>query len=127
MTVHVDQLPVDAGAERAVTDTLDHALDLWHRGLSVIPVPRPRPGVPPGQPGDGKVPAISWREYQARRPTESEIRAWFRTPQNIAAVTGHVSDVVVIDADSPEAVRWVTSHLPHTPWQTKTARGYHCW
>ena len=36
---------------------LDHALDLCRRGLSVIPVPRPCPGVP-----------AAWRE--------SDIEAW---------------------------------------------------
>lgn len=107
--------------------SLDDALDLWRRGLSVIPVPAPRPGVPPGQAGDGKVPAIAWREFQERLPTEDEIRSWFRSEQNIAVVTGTISSVVVIDADSPEATRWIVQHLPRTPWQTKTARGFHLW
>jgi Bifunctional DNA primase/polymerase, N-terminal len=108
--------------------SLDHALDLWHRGLSVIPVPRPRPGVPPGEPGDGKVPALAWREYQRRVPTEAEIAEWFSgAPMNLAVVTGAVSDVVVVDADSPEAVRWLVRRLPYTPWQTQTARGFHVW
>ncbi len=106
---------------------LDHALALWRRGLSVIPVPLPRPGVPPGAPGDGKVPTIAWRQYQARLPTEDEIRAWFTTAQNLAVVTGTISGVVVVDADGPEALRWCTKRLRYTPWQTKTARGFHLW
>lgn len=105
--------------------TLDQALELWRRGLSVIPVPAPRPGVPPGQVGDGKVPAIAWREYQERLPTEDEIREGFRVEQNLAVITGRVSGIVVIDADSPEAVRYVVGHLPRTPWQVRTARGWH--
>ena len=68
---------------------------------------------------------MAWREFQGRRPTESEIRSWFRTPQNIAIVTGRISGVVAVDADSSEAVRWVTKHLHYTPWQTKSARGFH--
>jgi len=106
---------------------LDQALALSRRGLSVIPVPRPRPGAPAGSPGDGKVPAIAWREYQTRLPTEAEIRAWFAEPVNIAVVTGVVSDVVVIDADAPDSVRWAVRNLPYTPWQTETARGFHLW
>jgi hypothetical protein len=106
---------------------LDQALRLLQRGLSVIPVPRPRPGIPAGRPGDGKVPAIAWREYQKRLPTEDEIRGWFTTDMNIAVITGMVSNVVVIDGDSPESVRWLTKHLPYTPWQTQTARGFHLW
>jgi len=100
---------------------LQIALDLWHRGLSVIPVPRPY-----GR-HDGKRPIIAWREFQEQQATESEVRAWFATAQNIAVVTGRVSGVVVIDADTPEALRWATKHLPYTPWQTRTARGYHLW
>lgn len=95
--------------------------------FSVIPVPRPRPGVPPGKPGDGKVPAIAWREYQTRLPTERELCEWFgATPMNIAVVTGAISGVVVIDADDREALRWAVEHLPYTPWQTQTSsRGFH--
>lgn len=96
--------------------------------LSVIPVPRPRPGVPPGQPGDGKVPAIAWRAYQKRRPTASELDDWFgAAPMNLAVITGRVSGVVVVDADEPEAVRWLVRRLPWTPWQTQTPRGFHLW
>jgi hypothetical protein len=80
-----------------------------------------------GHPGDGKVPAIAWTEFQTRRPTDAELCAWFATEQNLAVVTGAVSGVVVVDADSPEALRYCTRHLPYTPWQTRTAKGYHLW
>ena len=104
----------------------EQAFKLWRLGLSVIPIPRPRLGVPIGQPGDGKVPAIPWREYQTRLATEDEIREWFsREPMNIAIVTGKVSGIVVVDADSPEAVRFATRRLPWTPWQTQSAKGFH--
>jgi hypothetical protein len=107
------------------------ARELAHRflalGLSVIPVPRPRPGAVPGQPGDGKVPTLAWTAYQTRLPTTDEIDAWFATPMNLAIVTGALSGVVVIDADATEAVRWAVRRLPYTPWQTKTARGFHLW
>ncbi len=39
----------------------------------------------------------------------------------------HALDEQLLDADSAEAVRWVISHLPYTPWQTQTARGFHLW
>ena len=108
--------------------TLQRALSLRSRDLSVIPVPLPRPGVPAGTPGDGKVPAIAWRPYQTRRPTEAEILDWFGAQRsNIAVITGAISGVVVIDADSPEALRWCVRRLPYTPWQTETVRGFHLW
>jgi hypothetical protein len=84
-------------------------------------------GVPAGQPGDGKVPAIGWREFQTWRPTDAVIDRWFAEPTNLAVITGAISDVVVIDADSPEALRWCTRRLKYTPWQTKTSKGFHLW
>jgi len=108
--------------------SLQIARRLLGLGLSVIPVPRPRPGVPPGMPGDGKVPALPWREYQTRLPTAEEIDEWFgAAPMNLAVVTGAISGVVVIDADAPEALRWLVRRLPYTPWQTQTSRGFHLW
>jgi hypothetical protein len=102
------------------------ALEFVRRGLSVIPVPRPRAGAQPGQLGDGKIPAIPWRPYQQHIASERELKAWFSTvPQNIAIVTGAVSGIVVVDADTPEAVRWSTRKLRYTPWQAKTSRGFH--
>ncbi len=101
--------------------SLDQALDLWRRGLSVIPVPRP------GQGHDGKIPVISWKEYQRRLPTEDELREWFRVEQNVAVITGIVSGVVVIDIDSPAAHKWFVRRFPRTPWQTRTAKGFHVW
>ena len=58
-------------------------------------------------------------------PTEREFRDWFSTEQNLAIVTGALSGVVVVDADSPESVRYVTRRLTYTGWQTQTSRGFH--
>jgi len=110
-----------------MSSTLETARRLLARGLSVIPVPRPRPGAARDCPGDGKVPALAWRTYQERLPTDAELVAWFAEPMNVAVVTGAISGVIVIDADSRDALRWCTSHLIYTPWQTQTARGFHLW
>jgi hypothetical protein len=111
-----------------LSDPLTTARRLAALGLCVIPVPRPRPGVPAGTLGDGKVPARPWGPYQRRRPTDAELVAWFAgQPMNLAVVTGAISSIIVIDADDPLALRWCTTHLPYTPWQTQTARGYHLW
>jgi hypothetical protein len=107
-------------------DILRRALRLLALGLCVIRVPRPRPGVPAGHPGDGKVPDVPWRPFQDRLSTESEVRTWFSDePVNIAIVTGAVSGIVVIDVDSPDALRVITRQLPYTPWQVQTGRGFH--
>jgi len=106
--------------------SLEIALSLRQRGLSVIPVPPPRAGVPPGQVGDGKTPAIPWKEFQSRPPTEDEIRQWFSGgSMNIAIITGAISGIVVVDVDSMDALRWWTSRRPYTPWQTGTSQGFH--
>jgi hypothetical protein len=103
--------------------TLDVALDLYARGFSVIPVPRPDPAAG----FDGKVPRLAWTPYQTTRADEAQIRAWFSTPQNLAIVTGAISGIVVVDADSPAACKWMTRHLPWTPWQVRTSRGFHAY
>jgi hypothetical protein len=107
---------------------LETARAFLARGLSVIPIPRPRPGVPPNTPGDGKTAAIKWKDYQTRRPTDDELVAWFGgEPMNLAVVTGEVSGLVVIDADDGDALAWCTRELPPTPWQSKTGKGVHLW
>lgn len=103
----------------SILPNLERALAYHARGLCVIPVP------PPGGDHDGKVPALAWREYQTRRPTEDELRAWFRVPMNLAIVTGAISGVVAVDLDSREALHWWARHRPYTPWQTQTRRGFH--
>lgn len=96
-------------------------------GFSVFPVPLPQLGAQSGTPGDGKVPAsgFSWQALQSTRASGAQIDRWFAHPQNVAVVTGAVSDLVVVDADSDEARQWATKRLPRTPRQVKTPRGYH--
>lgn len=97
---------------------LDTALRLLALGFSVIPIK-----------ARDKKPAIqSWKEFQTRRPTEAELRAWFADPNlNLAIVTGAISQRVVIDADNPEAVSWmVANHC--SPMRTVTSQGRkHFW
>jgi putative DNA primase/helicase len=76
---------------------LESALSLWRAGLSVVPVRR-----------DGsKAPALaSWKEYQARRPTEAECRAWWDRPDppGVGVVCGAVSGgLVVLDFETRAA------------------------
>jgi hypothetical protein len=70
--------------------TLAEALWYLRQGFSIIPL------VP-----SSKRPAVPWKEYQERRPTEDEVRAWVTgTPdRGIGLVTGAVSGLVVLDCD----------------------------
>src|SRR5688572_31676984 len=76
--------------------------DLMARGWSIFPL-KPR----------SKVPAVKWEAYQHRLPTIEELEHWFTAPGfNVAVVTGSISNIFVIDVDSPEAAEWAREHLP---------------
>ena len=99
--------------------SLDYALALYERGLSVIPIPRPD-----GH-HDGKRPTIAWKRYQTERAAETQVREWFREPANVGIVTGAVSNVVVVDIDSEAAAQWVRRNLPRPSWRQRTGKGLH--
>ena len=73
----------------------DYARFLLGHGLSVVPVPLGR-----------KVPVLPWKGYQERLPTLAEVRRWFAHEMNIAIVTGRVSEIIAVDADSHAAADW---------------------
>lgn len=81
---------------------LDYALEYHARGWSVVPCPQKR-----------KVPYVKWSEYQTRKPSEEEIREWWRKwpDANIAMVTGEQSGVVVVDIDEREGAS-IDGHTP---------------
>lgn len=71
------------------------ALEYESKGFSVIPL-KPR----------DKIPLIpSWSQFQHERADRSQIGEWWRTwpTANIGIVTGKISGLSVIDADSPQA------------------------
>src|SRR5262249_3489622 len=83
-------------------------------GIPTIPIPH-------GQ----KVPQFPWKEYQMKVPSERDLKRWYglRKPSNYAIITGKMSGLVAVDADSPEAVTFIEANLPKTPWINVTARG----
>lgn len=92
---------------------------------SVIPIQPSRLG----DRDSGKKPRIEWRPYQRRLPTSDELQSWFGvgTPKsNIGIVTGFVSNLYVVDADSPEGLAWVEAHCGPTACRAVTGgRGEH--
>lgn len=68
----------------------DAALAALGRGWSVIPILE-----------RSKRPAIAWREFQSHRATAAQLEVWLHhMPRaNIAAVTGALSGIVVMDID----------------------------
>ena len=89
--------------------------DLWGRGWSVIPLEY-----------GGKKPIIRWTEYQHRPATFAELEQWFgERVLNVGVVTGHVSGMFVLDADTPEAIAWAEANLPMSDMRVRTAKGVH--
>ncbi len=73
----------------------------------------------------GKIPAEPWAEYQERRMPLEEIEA--KPWPGVGIVTGAISDLAVLDFDSPEAeVELTRRGHPATP-MAKTARGMHAY
>ena len=72
---------------------------------------------------------FSWKEYQNRLPTVEEVNNWFNLnpDANIGIVTGAVSNIVVFDLDSDEAVQYAEEMggFPEYTVKAKTGRGYH--
>lgn len=95
---------------------LDAAHEYLERGWSVIPI---KP--------EGKRPAIAWKEYQERQPTEEEIEEWWtKWPDyDIALVTGAISGVVVVDCDNEDAEHAAFDAGMRSWIRAKTKRGVH--
>ena len=64
------------------------ALGYLKKNISLVPV-------------KNKIPLIKWEEFQTRRPTEDEVKEWFKKwpDANIAMVTGKISGLTVIDVE----------------------------
>lgn len=75
-----------------------------------------------------KLPLVKWAEFQNRRATEQEITDWFEKwpAANIGIVTGKISNLVVFDLDSEDAVSYAKEQggFPDTV-KVKTGKGYH--
>ena len=92
---------------------LNAALEYLDEGLSIIPIH-----------ADTKRPAVKWRDYQTRPPTEQEVTDWFTMwPEaNIAVVTGEVSGIVVVDCDNDAALNAAISCGMRSPISVSTKR-----
>jgi putative DNA primase/helicase len=100
-----------------VRKDLLNVADFINRGWSVIPLRfrSKRPALP------------SWLEFQKRHATFEEIDGWAQTlpVMNVGIVTGMVSQLIVIDADSDEAMAWALENMPHCDLRVRTAKGVH--
>ncbi|MHA1225215.1 MAG: bifunctional DNA primase/polymerase [Candidatus Hodarchaeales archaeon] len=93
--------------------TLKNALYYLNLGWSIIPVKNKKPLL------------SSWKEYQKRRATESEIRKWWRKWPNadIAVVTGTVSGIIVVDVDNAAGEHAIKPYVGKSVLTATTPRG----
>jgi len=96
--------------------TLKEALAYCKLGLSVIPLKRDKRAYE------------SWQKYQNEQATEQQIIKWWNMypDANVGIVTGKISDLLVIDVDSREALQALKDHLSDvkTP-VAVTPKGWH--
>ncbi len=107
---------MEAARENGGGDLVESALAYARLGWSVIPV-QPR----------GKVPLVSWTEFQLRRAGENEVRAWWqRWPDaNVGVVTGAQSGLIVVDIDGPTGEQSVNDEASMNTVECRTGRGRH--
>lgn len=93
----------------------------WYldHGYSVIPV------------SSSKTALIKWREFQGRRASVEEVEEWWRRwpTAQVGVVTGRISNLLVIDCDTQQAVEAMTDAIGDsyiTP-IVVTPRGRHYW
>lgn len=90
------------------------SLELLDFGYSIVPT-------------NGRIPLVKWQEYQASKTPLVQVEAWASEFPNCgwAIVTGYYHGIVVVDADSPEAIAYCEAVLPWTPMRVITSRGKH--
>lgn len=111
-----------------MSDALARARWFADLGCSVIPIDHPADAASHADPSNvGKTPTVAWKAFQTARPSDQHLSAWFGNGhhRNIGVITGAVSNLVVVDCDSAEAVEWADAHLPRTPWRVLTSKGEH--
>ena len=76
---------------------LDHALGYVKQGYSIFPVA----WWPTGKEKKPKRPLVAWEQFQTQKPTEADIRYWWKQWPHaaIGLVTGEINGIIVVDAE----------------------------
>src|SRR5262249_50665375 len=99
-----------------VPNLLDTALSYLRKGWSIFPLCSPIASyrcLQHRQCGNpGKVPLLSWKQYQTGLPTTDDVYRWWSAwPESgIGLATGYRSGVVVLDLDGADALRDAGRH-----------------
>ena len=96
--------------------SVDLALAYYDEGLSVVPLLR-QSKKPPAFLG-------GWHQYKTERPDRDTVESWFKNRDDlvVALICG---EFLVVDADTPEAMSWVETNLPTSPFKVITGKGMH--
>lgn len=106
---------MDRSSSPAPTAALEYALAYQSNEWSIIPL-LPR----------DKRPAEPWARYQSARATEADCAGWFAdSTANLGIVTGSLSDLTVLDCDSPEAIALAERLGVPATWTVQTGKGRH--
>jgi hypothetical protein len=97
---------------------LKEALRYLEKGFSVIPTKQ------------DKTPYCKWEPWQKEKPSQEQVKEWWKKwpSANIALVTGELSNLMVIDTDTPEATQKIQDYIPEniiTPIQSTPRDGRH--
>lgn len=112
----------------------DLMLEYLSKGWSVFPLCFPINNKTCSQHGNkckipGKAPLCPWLKFQKYRATATEVNEWVKQfgETNVAIVCGKISDIVVLDIDTPEAKDWVSARKvePGPIVHTGKIGGYH--
>ncbi len=113
---------------------LESTLKYSSWGWSVIPLHSVKDGKCTCKDGakcgkPGKHPILSWIEFQKRRATPEEIRAWWtKWPwANVAIITGLVSGIIVLDVDGEQGVETLRKNRYAVPITARTGTGGGGW
>lgn len=92
-------------------DMLKAALWYSDRGFSVVPG---KAHAAKDGKDVAKSPRVEWAPYQANRADAAQIRLWWQQwpDSRVMLVTGKISGITVVDADTPEAIGEIYENLP---------------
>jgi hypothetical protein len=80
-------------------------------------------------PTSGKIAIVSWLPFQEKPPSPEKITTWFKdnNATGLAIITGTVSNLVVLDFDSPSLYTTFTHQYPDLAetYTVQTRRGFH--
>ena len=99
-------------------ERIEAARSYIQQGYSILPV----------LPGD-KRPAVEWKQYQERLPTDAEIVEWWTKwpTANIGIITGRISGITVVDVDGAIGLSSINAQpiKPPATRVVKTPKGWH--